>query len=337
MISRIGVARPTSAPTFLEHWPVALPRHQGPWTVRSGECRWGVLDPERRTVRPVDPVHDPALPALEEVLRRGTLIGYRVGRRAIVATPNSFVKVVRPKRLDALLAAHTRLPHSTTMVPQVIASDASGWVEFSAVPGPSFHEILRRPFGGDEIPTVINDIAQALATFHLSPPPAGLPIRAIDSPQRWIETVGRVEPDAVAPLSRVARELPELEASPRCQVHGDLHDKNVFASRLGVGLIDFDNTGLGMPEDDVANLAVHLQLRSLQARQPAEIGEARADLLYSVYRNQQLLDTDRLEAVERHTWFRLACLYRFRRSSRHLTFELLRRSTPLRARAMAAS
>lgn len=337
MISRLGVARATSAPTFLEHWPVALPRHQGTWTVRAGDRRWGVLDPERRTVRPVEPAHDPALPGLKEVLRRGNMIGYRVGRRAIVATPNSFVKVVRPKRLDALLAAHTRLPHSTVMVPHVIASDTSGWVEFSAVPGAPLHKILRRPFSGDEIPAVIHDIAQALVAFHGSSPPTDLPIRALDCPQRWIETVGRVEPDAVAPLSRIARDLPELEASARCQVHGDLHDKNVFASQLGVGLIDFDNTGLGMPEDDVANLAVHLQLRSLQARQPAEVGEARADLLYSAYRNQRALDSDRLDAVERHTWFRLACLYRFRRSSRHLTFELLRRSTPLRARAMSGS
>ena len=40
------------------------------------------------------------------------LRGYRVGRRAVVATPTSFVKVVRPSRIDALVQRHELLTRS---------------------------------------------------------------------------------------------------------------------------------------------------------------------------------------------------------------------------------
>ncbi len=339
MTAAMAPVRPTSAPIFLERWITAYPRRVGVWTLRTPDGRWGTLDPEQGHIRPVEPCRDVKLPALKSALRRGSLIGYRSGRRAIIATPDSYIKVVRPKRFDALVAGHELLAATNPrfVVPRVIAADNSGWIELSAIRGPALHEILHRPFRGDEVPSAIERVARGLAAFHNTPAPDELSTRSLDPPDRWIETVARVEPDAAVPLARVARDLPDLGAAPQTLIHGDLHDKNIIVSDSGVGLIDFDNTGRGSPEDDVANLAVHLQLRSLQARQPSAVGEARADLLYHAYRNERALDTDRLAAVERHTWFRLACLYRFRRSGRHLTFELLRRATPLRARALAGA
>ncbi|MDH4171791.1 MAG: hypothetical protein OEW42_19585, partial [Acidimicrobiia bacterium] len=138
-----------------------------------------------------------------------------------------------------------------------------------------------------------------------------------------------------------------LDQRAEVVVHGDLHDKNVFcdtprpadaaqltatplladAAPLGgagpLALIDLDGLGLGAPEDDVANLAVHLELRNLQARTGLPFG-TRSGELYRSYQRTQPLDRERLEAVERHTWFRLACLYQYRVASRHLVPQLLR-------------
>lgn len=319
----------TSGPRFMGRWPTAYPRHRGCWTLRSRDGRWGSLDPETHEIATGVPENDPELPALRGLLARGDLIGYRVGRRAVIRTPETtFLKVVRPKRLAALIRAHetaTGTP-SAMMVPEVLHSDPAGWVELGRVPGRSLHDALRAatPVRGG-----IDDICavgRALAEFHQAPPSPTLTHRVLDDPARWIDTVGRIEPLARAELTRVATELPVLTPTGGVAVHGDLHDKNVFVARDGVGLIDLDGLGLGAPEDDVANLAVHLRLRALQAGADALLGEQRADCLYAAYSSVRPLDPVRVDAVERHTWFRLACLYRFRDGSRHLTPELLRRA-----------
>ena len=54
--------------------------------------------------------------------------------------------------------------------------------------------------------------------------------------------------------------------------HGDLHDKQIFTADPGapLGLLDFDEAGRAEAAADLANLAVHLQLRLRQHRLTAE-------------------------------------------------------------------
>jgi len=324
----MSVAALGPQPAFMNQWPTAYLCHREHWTVAGPYGAWGALNPDDGTYEVVEPSADPELPALPAALQRGGLIGYRVGRRAIIGTASNFIKVVRPRRLERLVATHRSMAGSCSEVsfPEVIRSTRAGFLEITRVPGRSLHNLLRDPVANPTVLDTLDDIGSALAALHSTTPPPALLPRKIDTPARWINLVCRAEPDAGPELIRVADCLPVLAPTGRTVVHGDLHDKNIFASTNNVALIDLDGVGLGTAEDDVANLGVHLQLRSLQAGQHHIVGDEHAERLYRAYQSLRTLDRKRLNAVERHTWFRLACIYRFRRTSRHLVPELLRRA-----------
>ena len=294
---------------------------------------WGRLDPETGAVDTVDPAADRKLPALASAVERGELIGYRAGRRAIVAAPDRFIKVVRPSRLEALVATHRTLAATgppDLALPHLLASAEAGSLDLSPVPGRSLHQLLRSRPSESTVRRALDAIGAALASFHATPPGPDRPRRAPDEAARWVATVGRSEPGEAARLAEVADGLPPLAPTGLARsavVHGDLHDKNVFVTTGGVGLIDLDSVALGCPEDDVANLGVHLELRALQVGAEPALGHDRARRLFTTYGRHRPLDEQRLDAVQRHTWFRLACLYRFRAASRPLVPELLRRAT----------
>lgn len=312
----------------LATWPTTYPRHRGAWTLKAADGRWGALDPNTGTAVTVEPADDPDLPALPASLAAGPLIGYRVGRRAVIATGSSYLKVVRPKRLDALVSVHQWFNESfaTADTPSVLRTDPDGAVELDTVAGTALHQLLRSNTPEPVLFAAIDDIAATVAALHSAPVPGHLPTRATDETERWLDTIARVDPDAARTFAPVASRLPILPVGELAVTHGDLHDKNVFHRRGRVGLIDLDSVGLGTAEGDVANLAVHLQLRALQADQPRVVGGRMATRLYESYQDHRTLDTTRLEAAEAHTWFRLACIYQFRVSSSHLVPELLDRA-----------
>lgn len=310
-------------PAVTASWHRLHPRKRGAWTVQHRDGAWGRFDPETRTAALVDPRNDPDLPALGPALVRGRLVGYRLGRRAVVKTRDRYLKVVRPSRLTALLNAHAVMKGAETTIetPRVLTSGASGVAGLSTVPGRSLHDIIRM---GDATTTAVRAVARALAELHAIPPTADLPTRSPDETKHWTETVARLEPAVAESLGTIATGLPPVESSPTCVVHGDLHDKNILLDLDRVGLIDLDGLAMGAPEDDLANLAVHLRLRFLQAGEPDDHALRLMAALYETYDSERPLDSDRLERVERHTWFRLACLYRYRGSSRHRPETLLR-------------
>jgi Ser/Thr protein kinase RdoA (MazF antagonist) len=168
----------------------------------------------------------------------------------------------------------------------------------------------------------LDDIGVLVAAVHAQPTPSRLHARGTDDPQSWVATSRRSPTSHLPAIEQTAADLPPVEARADVVVHGDLHDKNIFCDAARLALIDLDGLGLGAPEDDIANLAVHLELRNLQARTGLLIG-ARSRALYRSYRRIRPLDPERLRAVERHTWFRLACLYQYRAASAHLVPLLL--------------
>ena len=76
-------------------------------------------------------------------------------------------------------------------------------------------------------------------------------------------------------------------------------------------------------EDDVANLAVHVALRSLQAGESIGRALTRRDVLIDSYSRHAPLDDERMAATEAAVWFRLACLYRYRAAGRPLLATML--------------
>ncbi len=310
-------------------WPTAYPRHRGAWTLKGEHGRWGTHDPDTGVFSRVDPARDPDLPALGPSLERGNLVGYRVGRRAVIATPASYIKVVRPKRLNGLVSTHRwfsgHFSHGET--PGIIRVDPTGAIELKPVGGTSLHQLLRDRAPKAALDEAIYEIASGIAAFHDVGGPRHLPSRTTDDPQAWVDTVGRADPEAAAMLSAPAERLPPLPECVTSVTHGDLHDKNVFHAPGGFGVIDLDSVATGVPEDDIVNLAVHLQLRALQSSKPIAFGQRLASRLLESYREHRALNEDRAESAAAHTWFRLACIYRFRSRSRALVPELLGQAT----------
>lgn len=287
---------------------------------------WSVLEPESGAVTLIDPADDAALPALGPALERGELIGYRAGRRAVISTGSSYIKIVRPGRMERIRSLHQLARSSAIQVPRLLAGTTADALELAPIAGTSLHARLR---SGRSPLAPLRMIGRTLAALHAAPPARELRLRNHDSPERWIDTVARVEVEARHELERVAADLPPLAPlmnRPWSVVHGDLHDKNVFTSGRQVGLIDLDSLGVGPSETDLGNLGVHLRLRALQAGHSPAVGERHAEELYAAYATFRPVDWRALAVVERHTWFRLSCLYRFRRASRPLVPELLRRA-----------
>jgi len=314
------------------------PHPIGPWTVasidRHAQMQWTRFDPDSGRCETVDPRRDPALPAMELVAASDELIGYRIGRRAVFRSRDRFTKIVRPKRFDRLLHTHhhlNRTLETNVATPTVTLAVDAGLVELSPVPGRGLHDLLRCGTADD---VVIRAVAAALAAFH-SVDPVDQTTRTPDTPSRWITTVQRQLPELGPRLQTVAARLPTIKPPSPVVTHGDLHDKNILVDRSNggsprIGLIDFDGVALGGSEDDLANLGVHVQLRSLQAGSDVTVAQAQAERLYDAYTSHAALDHERLEQTERHTWFRLACLYRVRKvnspKTQTLFEELLARS-----------
>jgi aminoglycoside phosphotransferase (APT) family kinase protein len=321
-------------PPWMSAWPLAYPRATGAWTA-AGHRGWARIDPEHGTAHVVEPADDSKLPALASALHRGDLVAYRAGRRAVVATEHGFVKVVRPARAACLVAIHEALAATSgaPAVPQVEAATEDGAIDLTIVHGRSLHDLIRR--GADD--GILADSAATLAALHSSAPPSVLEAGRPDTAARWVGVVGRAEPvaaRAIAPLaSRIDAEIAAVTSrrtgTDPVIVHGDCHDKNLFLDRLGSGFIDLDGARLGLREEDLANLAIHVALRALQADELVAVALERRDVVIDAYARLAPIDRAVLAALERAVWFRLACLYRFRSSGRRIVPTLLELADPV--------
>ena len=112
---------------------------------------------------------------------------------------------------------------------------------------------------------------------------------------------------------QTAEKLLRTEPDPLVWSHGDLHDKQIFTADPGapLGLLDFDEAGRAEAAVDLANLAVHLQLRLCQHRLTAE--RYQTALRHVIATAEELQVTPaRFDAYASATRLRLGCLYSFR-------------------------
>ncbi len=107
-------------------------------------------------------------------------------------------------------------------------------------------------------------------------------------------------------------------------IHRDFYDKQVFVDpEGGIGVLDFDTLCVGEPALDVANMLVHLELRSWQGRCSRGPASKAAGAFLDGYDPPPKVQA-RLGAYRDSTRLRLACLYAYRPRWRHLSADLVR-------------
>lgn len=245
------------------------------------------------------------------------LISHRARRRATVAIPGAFLKVVRPGRVAALAAAH-RAVHAVA-APAVLAEDEeAGILTIGAMRGRSLHDLLDGPGAAAAARTT----GAAIRRLHGQPLPAAVgpgvhgPGEETEVLETWLQRLLWHDPAAHARLLDRARwvldELGALPAVPSVLIHRDLHDKQVLIDDDGeVAFIDLDTLAAGDPGIDLANLAAHFDLRARQAGAPPGSTSALREALLDGYAANAAWRR-RLAVFEQAALLRLACVYAFR-------------------------
>lgn len=297
----------------------------------------------------IAPSGDRQLPALAEVAPLGEVVVHRAHRRAVVRAGDRYIKVFRSDHAAEASARHVRmstiLDPENFRVPELLAFIPDGFA-IAALAGRSLFELGMDPDVSD--PAVeaawrnwsdawVRQHARAVARGPgtameaLPPRPAAVQVailqRMVD---RWLLhareiPAARVQRETVqAAALDVSRRLLDAAPDPLVFSHGDLHDKQIFAGAAGgpVGLLDFDEAGRAEAAADIANLAVHLELRRRQGRLTAQRYRAAHGHVIAAARELHVAPT-RFAAYADATRLRLACLYAFRPQWAFLAEDLL--------------
>jgi hypothetical protein len=211
------------------------------------------------------------------------LVAHRPERRAVLAAPGAFVKVLRPERLAATADRARWAAGQGLGAPEVLSADAgSGILRTRALPGRPLTDLL-----GTEGTAASCERAGRLLARVASRDPRDARVPALDAhgPReehgviaRWARLAavhtgtGSATSTALDPHA-----LPALPDPTRRTVsHRDLHDGQVLLAGDRMGLLDFDLLAIAPPALDLANLLVHLELRAEQGLlgDPATAAEA---------------------------------------------------------------
>lgn len=234
-----------------------------------------VLDGEARVwIHPADP-HLPALApaafghAAEVLLGRvgitatgaPEMVGYRPGRRAVLKVPTAegttWVKVVRPRRIERVVHAHTALHDRGLPVPAVRGWSPEGLLILDHAPGVAATD-------GGWVPEALLDEVDRLRAQIASTRIDGTARTSLATRLPWyLDRLRAARPDRAGLIDRIAQRA-DAEMTPSAAVtqtiHGDLHLGQLFLDAdTGVvtGLIDVDTAGTGDPADDAAAFIGH--------------------------------------------------------------------------------
>ncbi|HEY8293871.1 MAG TPA: phosphotransferase [Micrococcaceae bacterium] len=337
-----------------------------PWQVRrawpslsAGDYTLELGLPGRRGVRAafyrqgqiemLAPADDARLPALADASLHGEVLVHRAGKRAVVQSDGQFIKIFRRSLLNDAAERHSLMAGILSggdFVTPTLLSRSSGSLTFTSVPGRSLFEL-----GQD--PTLTDQQFERLwkkwsrgwvdqYSEQLVPLRTGLPSHSsaveLESLRRiadlWLLHSAEV-PAAAAQRLVLRAQLDQvggllLSGTPDRTVwsHGDLHDKQILVvdADAPLGLIDFDEASEAEVAQDLANLAVHLELRLRQKRLSRQrFLAARRQVVAAALELQ--VSPARFHAYSEATRLRLGCLYAFRPSWAALAQGLI--GTPL--------
>lgn len=265
---------------------------------------------------------DRRLPALARLLGEpgATLVVHRPERRAVVRRPGpTYVKVVRPERAPAVLAADEAARATrAVLMPRLLFADLDeGVLEWAELSGRALYDLLFDPrVSMLDLARAGTAAGRAVRALHDATPPPGMPVHRpsdeIEAATRWVQparALSRVPPELDRALGTAA-ELLAQSPTPPVLVHRDLHEKQVLIEGDDAGLLDVDTLAAGEAAVDLANLLVHLDLR-VALGLPAQRGRTVADAFLDAY--QPTADVvARIPAYAASTCVRLTCVHAFR-------------------------
>lgn len=293
---------------------------------------------------------DPRLPALASTAPQGEVVVHRVHRRAVIRAGGRYLKVFRPDRSADSLARHARMVEllgAEDFLTPAILSFTPGCITLAGLPGRTLFELGKDARASDAVyeeawrkwsrgwvrqHSRAEMTALRPAVEALRPHTAATEVEHL---QRWVDlwlVHAQDVPEAEAQREAVraaAREtalgLLRTRPDPLVWSHGDLHDKQILAadSDAPLGLLDFDGAARAEAAADLANLAVHLDLRRRQGRLTAARSRSALRQVFAAAAELQVTPA-RLDAYASATRLRLGCLYSFRPPWGALAEDLLR-------------
>lgn len=285
-------------------------RHARAGRMRAGAVELAPLGADRR------------LPALADAARTGTVLVHRLGRRAVVREQDggAYCKIVRRGRA-AEVAASSRpegWPGGFALAAVLDADEQS--VRFAALPGRALRSIGAA--AGDEWIAAWRAFAEVWAAVPAAPAAVG----AEHGPEReaavllaWARMAAPLGPHAPALLrraERLAERLQDGTAQALRPAHRDLHDGQVlWHPEHGLALLDLDTAAMAEPALDLGNLLAHLDWRVRQGGLHA-LRAARIRSMLQRTAASAGVDPERMRLAERVAALRIACVHRFRPSSR---------------------
>lgn len=255
-----------------------------------------------------------------------TVIAHRPGRRAVLRTPDGFVKLTRASRFAGVADRAERVTGLATLrSPRILArDDARATLTLEAVGERTLFD-AGSELSDDEFLTVWRTVGRGLGELA-GLDGAGLPRHGVDEElaavRRALDAGGVQAGDEYARVERSLQGGSGVEGV----LHRDLHDKQLLVPAVGiapVGLIDVDTLAVGERALDVANLVVHLELREVQGVLP----KGRARVAIAALREGLGDDSvwERVPAYAAATRLRLAGIYAARPGGSHASREMLRR------------
>lgn len=295
--------------------------------------------------------YDPRLHALAPVSPQGEVVVHRAHLRAVVRAGDRYYKIFRASRSEDSVARHARtnelLDAEDFLAPEIV-SFTPGCIVLTELPGRSLFELGNDPGVSDELYEKawrtwsqgwVRQQSRARTGAHRAALEALPPHTAtieLENVQRladlWLLHAQDV-PEAErqrnalqAAIRQVGHELLRTEPDPLVWSHGDLHDKQLFAvdADARLGLLDFDEAARAEAAADLANLAVHLQLRLHQGRLSAERYQIALREVLAAAAELRVTPA-RFDAYATATRLRLGCLYSFRPPWAGLAEEFLSR------------
>lgn len=278
---------------------------------------------------------DRRLPTLQHLVRQpgARLVAHRAERRGVVRDGGGdYTKVVRAGHVHELTDALARIEPAGLSVPRVTAVDERrGTLTVSALPGRTLHERLAdHTLSDDDLGRDAKNVGVALRDLHgqrvaLTRPPHDA-VDELHGATRWLQPAADY---GLIPATRWQRQVDRaaelLDGAPSAPalVHRDLHDKQLLIDGdQPVGLLDFDLATAGEPAVDLANLLVHLQLRSQQGLCRRERAAVCCGSLLEGYAPDRTV-LARMPGYLLSTRLRLAGVYAFRDAPSELIETLL--------------